>query len=151
MIELTCFACGACFRRYPSLAPKGDRAFCSQKCWVASQPPKLRVCCTGCGKEFPKHRSRYRGVRQFCSFACKRAHKFPGSLNGDRYRTIAVDGRRVLEHRFVVERHLGRKLTRSEVVHHIDGDRTNNAIENESTTSTASMNIASSSARTRLA
>lgn len=37
---------------------------------------------------------------------------------------------RVLEHRLVVEAHVGRYLTRLEVVHHKDGDRSNNHIDN---------------------
>ena len=36
----------------------------------------------------------------------------------------------VFEHRLIVEAHLGRYLLPSEVVHHIDGDRTNNDIGN---------------------
>lgn len=36
----------------------------------------------------------------------------------------------VLEHRLVMEQHLGRYLEAEEVVHHIDGDPSNNAIEN---------------------
>tara|TARA_R110000764_G_scaffold38462_1_gene85216 strand:+ start:392 stop:1117 length:726 start_codon:yes stop_codon:yes gene_type:complete len=36
----------------------------------------------------------------------------------------------VLEHRLVVSKSLGRPLTRQEVVHHIDGNKQNNAIEN---------------------
>lgn len=36
----------------------------------------------------------------------------------------------VLEHRLVMEAHLGRTLLPSEVVHHIDGNSTNNATEN---------------------
>lgn len=36
----------------------------------------------------------------------------------------------VMEHRLVMEKKLGRYLTRDEVVHHIDGDRANNAAEN---------------------
>jgi hypothetical protein len=36
----------------------------------------------------------------------------------------------IAEHRLVMEQHLGRLLSPKEVVHHIDGDPSNNAIEN---------------------
>ena len=36
----------------------------------------------------------------------------------------------IREHRIVMERHLGRRLSRREVVHHIDGNGQNNSIEN---------------------
>ena len=36
----------------------------------------------------------------------------------------------VYEYRLIMEKKLGRYLTSDEVVHHIDGDHTNNAIEN---------------------
>jgi len=36
----------------------------------------------------------------------------------------------VLEHRYVMEQHIGRPLRSGEHVHHLDHDRTNNAIDN---------------------
>lgn len=36
----------------------------------------------------------------------------------------------ILEHRFIMEQHLGRYLEDAEIVHHIDGNPTNNDIEN---------------------
>ena len=36
----------------------------------------------------------------------------------------------VMEHRYVVEKYLGRILRDDEIVHHIDGNKRNNAIEN---------------------
>ena len=34
------------------------------------------------------------------------------------------------EHRTIMEEHLGRKLTKNEIVHHKDGDKHNNSIDN---------------------
>jgi hypothetical protein len=34
------------------------------------------------------------------------------------------------EHRYVMESHLGRLLEKNEVVHHIDGDKSNNDVDN---------------------
>ena len=53
-----------------------------------------------------------------------------GWVNASGYRELRVNGRAVKEHRHVMEQHLGRKLDRSEHVHHINGDKADNRIEN---------------------
>lgn len=42
------------------------------------------------------------------------------------YWYIRIDGRKIAFHRWVMEQHEGRRLTSSEVVHHLDGNPMNN-------------------------
>jgi hypothetical protein len=67
----------------------------------------------------------------------RRARKGGRIANQDGYiRALAKDHpftrkyHYIFEHVMVMERHLGRRLEATECVHHVDGDRTNNALEN---------------------
>lgn len=46
------------------------------------------------------------------------------------YVIVTVLGKPTREHRLVMERHLNRRLLPGENVHHVDGNRTNNTLEN---------------------
>ena len=101
----------------------------------------LRLQCNGCGKEYVRpigHVSpdrRNTNVNHFCHPSCM-TKKYNGRWNGGKtlhgkgYVVARDRGKAVLEHRLVMEGVLGRPLTKYETVHHIDGNRENNNIDN---------------------
>ncbi len=51
-------------------------------------------------------------------------------MNPSPYKQLVVDGRHVMEHIYIAETVLGRRLPKGAVVHHVDHDRRNNAKSN---------------------
>ena len=73
-------------------------------------------------------------VRRFCGHQCsdkgRRTTRVDNAEFKARYRQLKVNGRRVLEHRYVMEQALRRPLLQSEQVHHINHDRLDNRLVN---------------------
>ena len=63
-------------------------------------------------------------------FTLRRAPDGAGTVSSEGYLVITVGDRRIKEHRHVMQVFLGRELERTELVHHIDGDKLNNTLEN---------------------
>lgn len=144
---IDCRVCGKNFYRQPAYIMQG-RFLCSRTCnktWQSrNQTEKI---CPVCGTPFVVRPSETFLVT--CSMACQvkaktkhdtgRVHNGrPVLMNNHGYLTVYEPDHpaankwngRVLEHRLVVEKQIGRYLTRHETINHIDHDRSNNAPEN---------------------
>lgn len=128
------FTCVKCHKEFAShRAVKGiDRMYCSRTCWYtrnltipgASYREAVRLfSCETCGREVRKDLyAATRNKRFFCSKTCFVARKRPRRLSVNGYLCIG----KTPEHILIAAKALGRKLTRYEVVHHINGNKTDN-------------------------
>lgn len=118
----TCSDCGK------SINNRSERCSgCSKK----ANRSRITLTCDHCGRLFQRAPN---GVRDknYCSRQCgNESRRTPGgAISAGGYRLLYIDGKKIYEHRYVMEQHLGRPLTTDDVVHHINGDRLDNRIEN---------------------
>lgn len=130
-----CIVCGKLFHAYPYRIARGQSNYCSLECFGKARRTALKRECVQCGAEFsitPSQAAYRAGL--YCSLECshransgERHHLYKGGhvgVNGYRY----IQNK--LEHRIIAERALNRSLGSTEIVHHIDGDRLNNSLDN---------------------
>lgn len=99
----------------------------------------LSLKCPVCEKTFyiPQYRIN-KSDAHYCSRSClAKVHfaKFDGGFKKlgrpqRKYKYVHINGKRMREHRHLMQEHLGRKLMPLEHVHHINGDWLDNRLEN---------------------
>src|SRR5215471_14115428 len=127
-----CEACGTPFKVFYSATSR--RRFCSNACKAAYVRAEnlVKFTCPQCGES--EWLPRYAAARKrYCASKCW--HAASGWTNRSKtkrgYVKIKIDGNNDYpEHRHVMERHLGRKLLAGEIVHHKNGVRSDNRLEN---------------------
>ena len=117
-----CIICGKEFRTYPSIIKRGRSKYCSRKCfaisrkdWIPWNKGKKHPAVTG--DKNPKWKGG-KFIRKKYFYVLSPKHPF------------ATKQGYILEHRLVMEKHIGRYLLKKEIVHHIDSNTFNNHINN---------------------
>lgn len=136
MVKLVCPQCGKTFEKYAHehRVIRGQAIYCSRECYREWYKCKNTRVCLMCGKQYISSRA----SRKVCSTEC--AHKYRSACaehkvymeNGylvEHHKGYNKKGN-AKQHRMIVEEYIGRKLEPYEVVHHINGVKTDNRIEN---------------------
>lgn len=152
--EMPCLYCGKVRVVSKARFLKGREKFCSRPCFKAyrkelNEAARYTRVCEKCGKVFTVKPGELAGshVWRFCSRECYQESRADAArskdgrslINRDGYKEVYIydhpsikrsNGKRVGEHRLVMEKVLGRYLHPWEKVHHINGIRTDNRPEN---------------------
>ena len=127
-MSFNCEYCGKETTRREYDYNRARRHFCSGECSSSAHSESYRgKTHWATGVEQSNSHKEKRGIYK----SGKDCHNYiDGRKIQNGYVMVKDDGKWTQEHRLVVERAIGRKLKKGEVVHHVNGDRTDNRNSN---------------------
>lgn len=121
--------CRGCGKPLVITKTSRPRFYCSRACAMSALVKQVPRTCVTCGKEY--HVQISRSASKYCSSMCQHeAQRFVRRSGNNHYIIRNTSGGRILEHRLVMAEYIGRKLLSHESVHHKNGIRHDNRIEN---------------------
>lgn len=131
-------------KNFPSGQPRRNFEYCGNKCSGISKKKGKEYPCDTCSKKFYVFNCRLvTHGKAFCSRKCYgqwlSKNNFAGNhprwkggrfYHKEGYITLSIKGRRIFEHRYFMEQKIGRRLRRDEDIHHKNGIKDDNRIEN---------------------
>jgi len=139
--------CPTCSNFFKQKPPSQRRICCSVQCAnilkkgkeVPSRKTGVIKRCMQCTKEIYVVNCKIKR-KSFCNRECQYKYlknknswgfkKNNTSTKNNPYKRIFKNGKYIKEHRLIMENHIGRILKKEEYIHHINGDHSDNRIEN---------------------
>ena len=127
MVKIKCKICSKEFKVRPYRIKTAQ--YCSKKCWTKGMKGRAGWCKGMKGLHLNTGRTHFKkGSKGHWKCGKIKCHGYILIYNPTH--PFKVHGNYIMEHRLVMEKHLGRYLTPEEVVHHINEIRDDNRIEN---------------------